>query len=92
MAPTLKCVIAWSERRPLGELLAAQLAESAGEGNVLRLGGAACAVYTAEEPADLRDRLRGRLEEGESLLVLEFERWSSSGPAIDSRWLLARGH
>ncbi len=91
-SPTLKCVIAWSERRPLGDILAEALGDGAGADNVLRLGDAVSAVYTAEEPPALRDRLREQLGDGECLLVLEFERWSAQGGGVDSRWLLAKGH
>jgi hypothetical protein len=40
----------------------------------------------------VRDWLRDVFEDGESAFVVEFERWSGLGEAIDSTWLLRRGH
>lgn len=54
--------------------------------------GAILVVHTDLEPADLRDWLSGVLPEGESLLVVEFEKWSGYGASVDRSWLLARGH
>ena len=42
--------------------------------------------------AALRDWLTPSLEEGESVFVVEFEKWSGYGPAPDRAWLLRRGH
>ena len=88
----LKCVIAWSARRRLGGLMAEGLASLADAGDIRRLGDEACLVYSPAPADAIRDRLRERLEEGESLLVLEFEKWSGYGRAVDAAWLLARGH
>ncbi len=51
------------------------------------LRDAAALVFTALSPAGLPDRVRERLAEGESVLVVGFEQWSGAGPAIDARWL-----
>jgi hypothetical protein len=88
---TLKCVIAWSERRNLCSLVENALQELV-PGNVLRMSDDALIVHTADEPAALRDRARGVLEDGESVIVFEFERWSGHGPGVDAEWLLRRGH
>ena len=88
----LKCVIACSARRRLGGLIAEELASLADAGDIRRLGEEACLVYSPAPANAIRDRLRERLEEGESLLVLEFEKWSGYGRGVDDAWLLARGH
>lgn len=90
--PTLKCVIAWSDKRNLCTIVEDALLGRIAGGEVLRLGEDAHLVQTANEPAEIRDWVRGALEVGESVLVIEFERWSGSGPGIDSRWLMSRGH
>jgi len=103
---TLKCVIAWSPRRPLHDLLADGLAAFADAGDIQRLGDEACLVYSPAPADEIRDRLRRELEDGEALLVVEFEKWSGHGRGLDARqgrrrgaeaglataWLLARGH
>jgi hypothetical protein len=53
---------------------------------------AALIIYSHASPADVRDWLAPLLLDGESVLVTEFERWSSRGDAVDRRWLLRRGH
>ena len=86
--------------------MAEGLASLADAGDIRRLGEEACLVYSPAPANAIRDRLRERLEEGESLLVLEFEKWSGYGRGVDARqgrrrgvgaglataWLLARGH
>lgn len=49
-------------------------------------------AFTDADPANIRDWLAPHLRDGESVLVTEFERWSSHGDAIDRRWMLRRGH
>ena len=90
--PTLKCVIAWSERRNLCSLVKDAMEANVGAEEVRRLGDDAVVVYTAEEPSEIRDRLKGLLAEDESALVHEFEHWSSHGPGVDTSWLMRRGH
>lgn len=75
---------------------AAAVAESAvrahaRDADIRRLGDALLA-YTDALPEDLRDAIRDSLPDGESVLVVEFERWSSAGGAVDTEWLLRRGH
>lgn len=91
-APTLKCVVAWSERRNLCTLLARALEARVDPENVRALCEDACLVYTSASPSEIRDWLRDTVQGGESALVLEFERWSGWGPGVDSEWLLRRGH
>ncbi|TMF03920.1 MAG: hypothetical protein E6I38_13385 [Chloroflexi bacterium] len=90
--PTLKYVIAWSERRNLYSLVADAIETKVGANDVRRLADEALAVFGAFEPSEIRDWLSGLLAEDESALVLEFERWSSLGPGVDSAWLMRRGH
>jgi len=90
--PSLKCVIAWSERRSLCTLVAEAIEMKMGAEEVRRLGDDAVAVYSAEEPSEIRDWLGTLLAGDESALVFEFERWSSCGPGVDNAWLMQRGH
>lgn len=90
--PTLKCVIAWSDKRNLCTIVEDALASRIQGGEVRRLSEDAHVVQAANELAEIRDWVRGALEAGESVLVVEFERWSGYGPGIDSRWLMSRGH
>jgi hypothetical protein len=64
----------------------------AGADEVRRLSEDACLVYTPLSPAQLRDVVRDQLDNGESALVFEFEKWSGCGAGVDREWLLARGH
>jgi hypothetical protein len=91
-APTLKCVIAWSERRNLCSLVADAVRTKLGEEEVRRLGDDALALYSTSEPSEIRDWLSGLLAEDESALVVEFEHWSSFGAGVDVAWLMRRGH
>ena len=88
---SLKCVTVCSSTRPLLPLVEAAL-RSRLSADVRRLGESALLVHTEAEPAGIRDWLAPLLEEGESLLVVEFEKWSAYGTAADRDWLLARGH
>jgi hypothetical protein len=85
---TLQCVIATG----CADALLAALSERVRPGDIRRIGLEAVLVHTALEPAGLRDWLSGVLTEGESLLVVEFEKWSGFGTGVDREWLLARGH
>jgi len=89
--PTLKCIIAWSDRRNLCDLVRRALAD-VGEADAIRLNEDSWVVSTSAEPPELRDLVSARLDREESVLVFEFERWSGSGPGVDSHWLLRRGH
>ena len=90
--PALKCVIAWSDRRNLCSLVVDALESKIGPEDVRRIGDESLAVYGAAQPAEIRDWAAEVLEDGESVLVLEFERWSGHGPGVDAAWLLKRGH
>ena len=90
--PSLKCVIAWSERRNLCSLVADAIETRVGADEVRRLGDDALAVFGAYDPSEIRNWLSGLLAEDESALVLEFDHWSSYGPGVDTAWLMRRGH
>jgi hypothetical protein len=85
---TLKCVI-WSGK---ADSVPARLLERVSAEDVRELRPGAVVVHTPVEPAELRDWLSGEVGEGESLLIVEFERWSAFGKGVDREWLLARGH
>ena len=89
---SLKCVTACSSTRPLLPLIEDALRSHVSPADVRRLGESAVLVHTKAEPSDIRDWLAPLLEGGESLFVVEFEKWSAYGTAADRDWLLARGH
>jgi predicted RNA-binding Zn ribbon-like protein len=89
---SLKCVVGCSSTRSLREPIEAALRARAGEEEVRHLHGDTLLVYTEAETAAIRDWLAPELRDGESVLVVEFERWSGRGPAPDREWLLRRGH
>jgi hypothetical protein len=60
-------------------------------GDAVSLGPRAWVVFAAAEPGELRDTIVGG-QPGAQIMVVEFERWSSHGDAIDAAWLLRRGH
>lgn len=88
---SLKLVTGWSATRSLRDTIEQTLTARI-RADVLRLGDALFLIYTEAETSELRDWLSSELEEDESVFVVEFERWSSSGPAVDRGWLLRRGH
>jgi len=90
--PGLRCVIAWSDRRNLCSIIGDQLRAIVPETELRRIGDEAHIVHTSLTPDELRDRLRPHLAEADGLLVIDFERWSGYGRALDASWLLARGH
>jgi len=90
--PTLKIVVAWSERRNLCSMVLDALREIVPESELRRAGDDAIIVHTAEESETMRNHLSGLVTDDEGLLVGEFEKWSGYGTALDSKWLLARGH
>ena len=89
---SLKLVSGSSPSRPLDAVLDEVLSDRAGANDVRRFQENVFAVYTTVEPADIRNWLAEQLTEEESVFIVEFERWSSHGPAADRRWLLRRGH
>jgi hypothetical protein len=90
--PTLKCIIAWSDRRNLCTVVRDRLTEMVPDSDILPAGDDATIALTALTADQLRDALRDAIEPDEGLLVVEFETWSGYGQGVDSRWLLARGH
>lgn len=90
--PTLKCVIAWSDRRHLCDIVGEVLGKVVPAQEVRRLGDEVYIVNTSEEPATLRDLVRSTLTDHEGVLVIDFERWSGYGQTLESEWLLRRGH
>ena len=88
----LHCVTAWSAGRSLGPLIEETLRAHVSNEEVRHLYGEVYLVYTDTGAAAIRDWFISRLQEDESMLVVEFEHWSGYGPAPDRRWLLARGH
>jgi len=89
---SLKLVVAHSPIRSLDDLISNALTARAGVNDVRRFSDHAHLVFTDAEPSDIRSWLSAELESGESLFVVEFERWSSYGASVDQRWLLRRGH
>ena len=89
---SLKLVTASSPRRSLRDALLDALRAQAGENAVRHLHGETFLLHTEAEPAAIRDWLAPLVSEDESIVVVEFERWSSHGPAAERRWLLRRGH
>ncbi len=90
--PTLKLVVAWSDSRNLCSLVRDALREIVPQDEMRTLGDDASVVHTAETASGIRDHLRERLSAGDHVFVAEFETWSGHGPALDSHWLIARGH
>lgn len=85
---SLKCIIATGEM----DALLAALPERFSAENIRQIGAGAVLVHTEMDTSALRDWLSRELREGESLLVVEFEKWSGRGGEVDREWLLARGH
>ncbi len=90
--PTLKLIVAWSDSRNLCSLVRDALHETVPEDEMRTLGDDASVVHTEQPASAIRDRLRERLSGGDHVFVAEFESWSGHGSALDSHWLLARGH
>ena len=89
---SLKLVSGRSPSRSLDPVLDQVLTNCAGAKDVRRFQENVFLVYSEAEPADVRTWFAERLMDDESVFVVEFERWSSHGPAADRRWLLRRGH
>ncbi len=89
---SLKLVTGWSPDRSLRDALHETLRAHVAEGNVRHLYGETFLAFAHADPATVRDWLAPLLSEGESVFVVEFERWSSCGSSIDRDWLLRRGH
>jgi len=68
------------------------LREHVRDAHLRQLGAGAWVAYTDAEPAEIRDWLAAAVGDGARAFVVEFERWSAFGEAIDRAWLLRRGH
>ena len=90
--PGLKCVIAWSDRRNVCSLVADALEAKVGARNIIQLGDDSFIVYGASAADEIRNWVAGMLEPEESVMVLEFEKWSGHGPGVGEEWLMRRGH
>ena len=89
---SLKCVSAWSAERSLREVIEQTLRAHVAEDDARHVYGDTFLIYTDTDTATIRDWLLPCLKDSESLLVVEFERWSGYGQAPDRDWLLRRGH
>ena len=89
---SLKLVVAGSAERSLREPVEVALREHCGENDVRCLHADTFLVHSDASTAEIRDWLAPLLGEGESVFVVEFERWSARGPAADRDWLRNRGH
>jgi len=89
---SLKLIAGCSSKRSLADAIGDLLRERIGEHDVRQLHGETFLVFSNADPETIRDWLSPLLAADESVFVVEFERWSGLGPAIDSRWLLRRGH
>ena len=70
--PTLKVVVAWSNRRNLCTLIGDALEAIAGGEEVRKLSDEAYVVHTPLTTAVLRDRLLETLADGDRVFVAEF--------------------
>jgi hypothetical protein len=89
---TLKCVAGSSPHRELRDPLERALCATIGPADVRHVSGDVFVVHCEMDTSELRDALAAEMSEGESVFIVEFERWSGYGPAVDRRWLLRRGH
>lgn len=85
---SLKLVI--SSARP--DAVLAALHHGVDAENIRAAPPGAVLLHSPLEPSELRDMLSREMGEGDSLLVVEFEKWSGYGAGIDREWLRARGH
>jgi hypothetical protein len=90
--PTLKLVVAWSDRRNLCSTLFDALSRVVDVADIRRVGDDAIIAFSAEDAETLRAYLTPLITPDEGLLITEFEKWSGYGKALDAEWLLARGH
>ncbi len=89
---SLKCVTAWSDDRSLRDLMEETLRANVRVEDIRHLYDQVFLIYTDAETAAIRDWFTSSLQEGESVFVVEFERWSGYGPAPERLWLSFRGH
>lgn len=89
---SLKYVTAFSTNRSLTDEVRVALERNVQPADVRHVRRDAFLVYTEADTSSIRDWLAPLLQGGESVFVVEFERWSGYGPAIDREWLRRRGH
>lgn len=89
---SLKLIVASAPSVSPRDTIERALVEHAGAADVRHLFGDAFLVHTDADCAALRDLVVRALGPGAAAFVVEFERWSGSGPSVDARWLLRRGH
>ena len=68
------------------------LIERIGESDIQKLFTHGLIVNTELEPSEVRDLVARALGDDQEALVVEFERWSARGGAVDAAWLMRRGH
>ena len=68
------------------------LREHVPDADLRQFGEGAWVAYTDVEPAEIRDWIAAAVGNDAPVFVVEFERWSAFGDAIDRAWLLRRGH
>jgi hypothetical protein len=78
--PTLKCVIAWSDRRNLCSIVVEALQAKIDAGGVLRLSEDALIIHIANDPAEIRlgapSRTANRCSSSSS----------NAGPGMETAW------
>lgn len=89
---SLKLITAHAPTRALHAEIAAVLNRRLRPQDIRHLYDDTFVIYSEEDTASIRDWLAPLLGQGDSLFVVEFERWSGCGEAIDRAWLLRRGH
>lgn len=89
---SLKLITVCSPERSVRDTLYETLRAHIDKNDVRHLHAETFLIYTDADPAAIRDWLASILAENDSVFVVEFERWSGHGPAVDGRWLLRRGH
>jgi len=91
-AGTLKLIVVTAADASLAATAESELRARIPAADLRVLGPGSYVVYGEPSASDVRDWLARALPSASSVLVAEFERWSSFGDAIDVRWLLRRGH
>ncbi|MGB2694621.1 MAG: hypothetical protein WBD55_05470 [Dehalococcoidia bacterium] len=89
---SLKLVTASSSDSALGSRVQTALERHVRPEDVRHIHDDAFVVFTESDAATIRDWLAPLLRHGESVFVVEFERWSGRGSSISREWLLGRGH
>jgi hypothetical protein len=88
---SLKLVSAWAPGKGWRERVEDALREKIPARDLRYLYGRVFLVATDASPEQVRDWLAPVLPDDGSTFVVEFERWSGAGPAIDLEWLRPDG-